>query len=270
MSEILRLDRVSRHFSGLQALRGVTLSLARGEVLGLIGPNGAGKTTLVNTVCGVTPASSGTITFDGAGNYTVSGTSVDNTVSSGAAQPLNVSGTYAIGSNGAGFIANPLYPTEVNDYVYGAVSQGVFAGSSTESEEDGNILNDIFIAIPVGAAPTNASSGVSCAPAMNRVAPSSASIAAASLDAVDLCTPSSRVTSVTPASPSRARISRMVTARSTDCTGPASSRPVARAPDASSVTPITRRARRQGSLHALPLWRLLGRTGECAPAGAAR
>jgi branched-chain amino acid transport system ATP-binding protein len=66
MSEILRLDGVSRHFSGLQALRGVTLSLARGEVLGLIGPNGAGKTTLVNTVCGVTPASSGTIIFDGA------------------------------------------------------------------------------------------------------------------------------------------------------------------------------------------------------------
>ena len=65
MSEILRLDRVSRHFSGLQALRGVSLSLARGEVLGLIGPNGAGKTTLVNTVCGVTPASSGTIIFDG-------------------------------------------------------------------------------------------------------------------------------------------------------------------------------------------------------------
>jgi len=34
-------------------------------VLGLIGPNGAGKTTLVNTVCGVTPASSGHITFMG-------------------------------------------------------------------------------------------------------------------------------------------------------------------------------------------------------------
>jgi branched-chain amino acid transport system ATP-binding protein len=65
-SEILRLDRVSRHFSGLQALRSVSLSLKRGEVLGLIGPNGAGKTTLVNTVCGVTPASSGSITFDGA------------------------------------------------------------------------------------------------------------------------------------------------------------------------------------------------------------
>jgi branched-chain amino acid transport system ATP-binding protein len=65
MSEILRLHDVSRHFSGLQALRDVTLSVARGEVLGLIGPNGAGKTTLVNTICGVTPANSGSITFDG-------------------------------------------------------------------------------------------------------------------------------------------------------------------------------------------------------------
>jgi branched-chain amino acid transport system ATP-binding protein len=66
MSEILRLQNVSRHFSGLQALREVTIGVRKGEVLGLIGPNGAGKTTLVNTVCGVTPANSGTVTFDGA------------------------------------------------------------------------------------------------------------------------------------------------------------------------------------------------------------
>src|ERR1700693_325490 len=65
MSEILRLTNVSRHFSGLQALRGVTLGVDKGEVLGLIGPNGAGKTTLVNTICGVTPANSGTIMCDG-------------------------------------------------------------------------------------------------------------------------------------------------------------------------------------------------------------
>ena len=65
MSEILRLTNVSRHFSGLQALRSVTLGVDKGEVLGLIGPNGAGKTTLVNTICGVTPANSGTIMFDG-------------------------------------------------------------------------------------------------------------------------------------------------------------------------------------------------------------
>ncbi|RED36174.1 amino acid/amide ABC transporter ATP-binding protein 1 (HAAT family) [Rhodopseudomonas thermotolerans] len=65
MSELLRLTGVSRRFSGLQALRDVNLSVARGEVLGLIGPNGAGKTTLVNTICGVTPANTGSVVFDG-------------------------------------------------------------------------------------------------------------------------------------------------------------------------------------------------------------
>src|SRR5260370_14682639 len=64
MTEILRLPNGSRHCPGLQALRDVTLGIDKGEVLGLIGPNGAGKTTLVNTICGVTPANSGTITFD--------------------------------------------------------------------------------------------------------------------------------------------------------------------------------------------------------------
>src|SRR5271154_3656626 len=64
-SEILRLDSVSRRFSGLQALRDVTLGINKAEVLGLIGPNGAGKTTLINTICGVTPANSGRIVFLG-------------------------------------------------------------------------------------------------------------------------------------------------------------------------------------------------------------
>jgi branched-chain amino acid transport system ATP-binding protein len=65
VSEILKLQSVSRHFSGLKALNDVSLDVSRGEVLGLIGPNGAGKTTLVNVVTGVTPASSGTVTFMG-------------------------------------------------------------------------------------------------------------------------------------------------------------------------------------------------------------
>ena len=64
-SEILRLDAVSRRFGGLQALRGVTLGINRGEVLGLIGPNGAGKTTLVNNICGVTPDTGGAVSFLG-------------------------------------------------------------------------------------------------------------------------------------------------------------------------------------------------------------
>ena len=105
-------------------------------------------------------AVSGQITFDGAGNYTIAATSVDNGVSNGAPQALNLSGTYAIGSNGIGYLLNELYPTGSSApfaYINGTVAQGVFTGSSTESQGDMNTLNDIFIAIPVGTAPTNAS-----------------------------------------------------------------------------------------------------------------
>lgn len=102
----------------------------------------------------------GSITFDGAGNYKLAATSVDNGVANGAPQPVNLNGTYAIGSNGIGYLTNELYPTGPSApfaYINGAVAQGVFTGSSTESQGDGNTLNDIFVAIPVGAPPTNAS-----------------------------------------------------------------------------------------------------------------
>jgi branched-chain amino acid transport system ATP-binding protein len=65
MSELMRLEAVSRRFGGLQALQDVTLSIGRGEVLGLIGPNGAGKTTLVNVITGVHRASAGRVIFEG-------------------------------------------------------------------------------------------------------------------------------------------------------------------------------------------------------------
>lgn len=64
MSELMKLEAVSRRFGGLQALQDVTLSIGRGEVLGLIGPNGAGKTTLVNVITGVHRASAGRVVFE--------------------------------------------------------------------------------------------------------------------------------------------------------------------------------------------------------------
>lgn len=102
-------------------------------------------------------ASYGAIAFDGQGHYTITGTKVDNTVSSGAPQALTLNGAYSIGANGAGYVANPLFPTDSNAYVYGAVAQGVYTGSSTEIGQEGPILNDIFVAIPTGPPPTNAS-----------------------------------------------------------------------------------------------------------------
>jgi len=61
----LRASSVSRAFEGVQALRGVSLELRRGEVLGLIGPNGAGKSTLVNVISGFDRPTEGSVELEG-------------------------------------------------------------------------------------------------------------------------------------------------------------------------------------------------------------
>jgi branched-chain amino acid transport system ATP-binding protein len=65
MTQLLELDNVRRRFGGLNAVEGVSFSVAKGEIIGLIGPNGAGKTTLINLITGVHPANSGRVRFDG-------------------------------------------------------------------------------------------------------------------------------------------------------------------------------------------------------------
>lgn len=47
--------------NGFKALNDINLEIKRGEIFALLGPNGAGKTTLINTVCGITQPSNGTI-----------------------------------------------------------------------------------------------------------------------------------------------------------------------------------------------------------------
>jgi ABC-type branched-subunit amino acid transport system ATPase component len=62
---MLALDNVGVRYGGVDALRGVSIDVETGRVLGLIGPNGAGKTTLVNATTGLAPLASGTIALDG-------------------------------------------------------------------------------------------------------------------------------------------------------------------------------------------------------------
>lgn len=63
MQTVLKADNVKVQYGGLIAVNDVSLSLARGQVLGLIGPNGAGKSTLFNAITGFAPVSSGSIRF---------------------------------------------------------------------------------------------------------------------------------------------------------------------------------------------------------------
>jgi branched-chain amino acid transport system ATP-binding protein len=65
MTALLTLDNVSRQFGGLNAVDGISLSIEKGEIVGLIGPNGAGKTTLINLITGVHPATAGRVDFEG-------------------------------------------------------------------------------------------------------------------------------------------------------------------------------------------------------------
>jgi ribose transport system ATP-binding protein len=62
---ILAVRDVAKAFGGLQALRGVSLQLGRGEVLGLVGANGAGKSTLVKILAGLIRPDAGQIDIGG-------------------------------------------------------------------------------------------------------------------------------------------------------------------------------------------------------------
>ena len=61
----MEIRDVTKSFGGLQALRGVSLDVREGEILGLVGPNGSGKTTLINVISGHFPLTSGSIAVDG-------------------------------------------------------------------------------------------------------------------------------------------------------------------------------------------------------------
>ena len=60
-NELLRVEGLSKSFSGFNALRHVSFDLREREILGTIGPNGAGKTTLLECLVGLLPANGGRV-----------------------------------------------------------------------------------------------------------------------------------------------------------------------------------------------------------------
>jgi len=62
---LLDVDGVVKEFGGLLAIDDLSLSVDRGELVGVMGPNGAGKSTFFNCVSGVVKPDGGTVTFDG-------------------------------------------------------------------------------------------------------------------------------------------------------------------------------------------------------------
>ncbi len=62
---LLEVHGLIKDFGGLRANDDISITMERGELIGLIGPNGAGKTTLFNCVSGLHPVTSGRVMFDG-------------------------------------------------------------------------------------------------------------------------------------------------------------------------------------------------------------
>ena len=63
--QILNVTDMTKDFGGLRAVDNLSLTIEKGQILGLIGPNGAGKSTAFNCIAGVFAPTSGTITFGG-------------------------------------------------------------------------------------------------------------------------------------------------------------------------------------------------------------
>ena len=62
---LLQLDNIVKNYGAIQALKGISFDINRGEVVALLGDNGAGKSTLVKIIAGGLEATSGRIVFDG-------------------------------------------------------------------------------------------------------------------------------------------------------------------------------------------------------------
>ena len=79
---MLEVDSLTARYGSIAALRGASLSVGSGEVVGLIGPNGAGKTTLLSSIAGLLSPAEGRVTFEGSD---ITGRSPEQLLRSGVA-----------------------------------------------------------------------------------------------------------------------------------------------------------------------------------------
>ena len=83
MAALLEIQGLTSHYGRIQALHGIDLQVAEGELVALVGGNGAGKTTLLRTVSGVQDVTGGRIRFAGS---EITQMAPDRRVRSGIAQ----------------------------------------------------------------------------------------------------------------------------------------------------------------------------------------
>lgn len=84
---MLHVENVSKMFGGLVALKGVSLTLSRGQIKSIIGPNGAGKTTLFNIISGFMAPWEGEIRFN---NQSITGQPPEKIAHAGVARTFQV------------------------------------------------------------------------------------------------------------------------------------------------------------------------------------
>ncbi|WP_323017949.1 ABC transporter ATP-binding protein [Castellaniella sp.] len=120
MTHLLEIEDLRVNYGHIQALKGISLQVAEGEVVAILGANGAGKTTLMRTLSGLLTPHSGKITFAG---HDTTRMGADRIVRLGIGQSpegRRVFGTLSVAENlrMGGFTRPPTEITESCEHVY--------------------------------------------------------------------------------------------------------------------------------------------------------
>lgn len=128
--ELFRMEGISKSFPGVKALDGVSLTVNKGEVLGLVGENGAGKSTLMKILSGVYRADEGEIYIEGENVVIDSVAKAHELGVSIIMQELNMCGHLSVADN---------------IFIGRAHKKGFFIDDRTMHKEAKKILDDLGI-----------------------------------------------------------------------------------------------------------------------------